>query len=85
MGSLRFASTLSGVLTTSDLSGGIAAGQRAVSPVGGSQPHTTALTLRPIDVFPMTHHVECAALVRWNPGARALMLPAVGCTGYAQG
>ena len=28
-----------------------------------SQSHRIALTLRPIDVFPMTHHVECVALL----------------------
>jgi hypothetical protein len=27
------------------------------------QSHRIALTLRPIDVFPMTHHVECVALM----------------------
>jgi len=29
----------------------------------GGQPQTIALTLRPIDLFPMTHHVECVALL----------------------
>ncbi len=27
----------------------------------GSQSHRIALTLGPIDLFPMTHHVECVA------------------------
>ena len=28
-----------------------------------SQSHRIALTLRLIDLFPMTHHVECVALL----------------------
>ena len=28
-----------------------------------SQSHRIAVTLRAIDVFPMTHHVECVALL----------------------
>ncbi len=30
---------------------------------GFRQWQTIALTLRPIDLFPMTHHVECVALL----------------------
>lgn len=41
---------------------GIAAGQRPVWPDGCSHSHTIALTLSRINVFPMTHHVECVAL-----------------------
>ena len=38
-----------------------------------SQSHGIALTLRPIDVFPMTHHVECVAqLVKTDSGPRRL-------------
>jgi len=51
------------VLETSDILGGIAAGQRAVSPLGCGQSQRIALTLGPIDLFPMTHHVECVALL----------------------
>jgi tRNA/tmRNA/rRNA uracil-C5-methylase (TrmA/RlmC/RlmD family) len=29
----------------------------------GGQSQTIALTLRAIDLFPMTHHVECVALL----------------------
>ena len=31
-----------------------------------SQSQRIALTLRPIDVFPMTSHVECVALLEKN-------------------
>lgn len=31
--------------------------------MGCPQSHTIALTLGPIDLFPMTHHVECVALL----------------------
>lgn len=31
--------------------------------MGCTQSHTIALMLRPIDVFSMTHHVECVALL----------------------
>jgi hypothetical protein len=51
------------VLATSDLSGGIAAGQGAASPVGCSQSQWIALTLSLVGVFPMTSHVECVALM----------------------
>ncbi|GEP32781.1 hypothetical protein NSZ01_05490 [Nocardioides szechwanensis] len=57
------ANSRSGVLTTSGLTGGIAAGQRAILPVGYSQSQAIALTLRPVDLFPMTHHVECVVLL----------------------
>jgi hypothetical protein len=42
---------------------GIVAGQRPVWSDVGGQSQTIALTLRPIDLFPMTHHVECVALL----------------------
>lgn len=41
----------------------IAAGQRPPSPPEPSRPQGIALTLRIISVFPMTHHVECVALL----------------------
>ncbi len=42
---------------------GIAAGQRPVSPPERSRPQRIALTLILVGVFPMTHHVECVALL----------------------
>jgi hypothetical protein len=41
---------------------GIVAGQRPVWADVGSQSQAIALTLSAIYVFPMTHHIECAAL-----------------------
>ncbi len=41
----------------------IAAGQRPVWSDVGGQSQRIALTLRPIDLFSMTHHVECVALL----------------------
>jgi hypothetical protein len=56
------------VPTLSDLPGGIAAGQRAVSSKKCSQSHRVALTHRPIDEFPITHHVGgVAVLTRSGP------------------
>ena len=40
-----------------------AAGQRLVISHGRSCRQRVALTLRPIDLIPMTHHVECVALL----------------------
>ncbi len=42
---------------------GIVAGQRLVWPDVASQSQTIALTLIAIYLFPMTHHVECVALL----------------------
>lgn len=42
---------------------GIAAGQRPVRSDVGSQSQAIALTLSATYVFPMTHHVECVALL----------------------
>ena len=42
---------------------GIVAGQRPVWSDMGGQSQTIAPTLRPMDLFPMTHHVECVALL----------------------
>ena len=42
---------------------GIVAGQRPVWSDVGGQSQTIALTLRVMYVFPMTHHVECVALL----------------------
>ena len=41
----------------------IVAGRRAVWSDVGGQSQTIALTLSPFDLFPMTHHVECVALL----------------------
>ena len=42
---------------------GIVAGQRRVWSDVGGQSQAIALTLWPIELFPMTHHVECVALL----------------------
>ncbi len=42
---------------------GIVAGQRLVSSDVDSQSHTIALTLSATYLSPMTHHVECVALL----------------------
>ena len=42
------------------------AGQRAVSSAGRSCRQRIALTLKSIGAFPMTHHVECVALLEKN-------------------
>lgn len=42
---------------------GIAAGQRPVSPPERSRPQRIGVTLRTVGGFPMTHHVECVALL----------------------
>lgn len=47
----------------SRLNGAIVAGQRLVWPDVGSQSQPIALTLNAIYVFPVTHHVECVALL----------------------
>ena len=46
---------------------GIVAGQRQVWSDVGRQSQAIALTLRPIVLFPMTHHVECVALLARDP------------------
>ena len=58
-----FATSRKGVLAMSRRNGGIVAGQRLVWSDVGGQSQTIALTLEPIDLFPMTHHVECVALL----------------------
>jgi hypothetical protein len=40
-----------------------AAGQRLVSTAERSRRQRFAFTLRTVGVFPMTHHVECVALL----------------------
>ena len=42
---------------------GIVAGQTPVWTDVGSQSQAIAFTLIAIDVFPMTHHIECVALL----------------------
>ncbi len=51
------------VLTTSERTSGIVAGQGPVRSDVVSQSQTVALTLSAIQVFPMTHHVECVAVL----------------------
>ena len=41
----------------------IVAGQRPVWSDVGGQSQTIALTLRRIDLFPMTHHMVCVAML----------------------
>ena len=42
---------------------GIAAGQRPFAACTGNCSQRIAFTLRARDLFPMTHHVECVALL----------------------
>jgi hypothetical protein len=51
------------VLTSATAENGIGAGQRPVWPHGRSRPQLIELTLSTIGVFPMTHHVECVAIL----------------------
>ena len=64
---VAFATTRKGAPKPSVLSTGIAAGQRLLWPNERSQPQGIALTLTTIGVLPMTHHVECVALL--TPGS----------------
>ncbi len=61
LGSVGFATSRKGVLPMSRRSSDIVAGQRPVWSDVGGQSRAIALTLRPIDLFTMTHHVECVA------------------------
>ena len=63
MGSLCFAKARNTAPTPAVPEDGIAAGQRPVSPPERSRPQWIAFTLVIIGVFPMTHHVECVALL----------------------
>ena len=64
MGSLCFAKPRNSAPAPAVLEHGIAAGQRPVSPSKRRRPQRIASTLRTVGVFPMTHHVECVALLR---------------------
>ena len=68
MGSLSFAITRIGTPRRARVQNGIAAGHGLVRPHERRRPQAIALTLRVLYIFPMTHHVECAALVRVEPG-----------------
>jgi hypothetical protein len=61
MGSLCFAILRNTARAPAVPGGGIAAGQEPVPPPERSRPQRIAFTLRTVSVFPMTHHVECAA------------------------
>jgi hypothetical protein len=52
-----------GVLMPAEASYGIAAGQRLVWAHDRGLSQTIEVTLRTMWVFPMTHHVECVALL----------------------
>jgi hypothetical protein len=51
------------VLSSPDVASGIAAGQGRIRPRVRSRPQRIAAALSAIGVFPMTHHVECVALL----------------------
>lgn len=63
MGSLWFANPRIAALTTSPGSDRIAAVQRSGSPARCRLSQRIGLTLNGIQVIPMTHHVECVALL----------------------
>ena len=63
MGSLSFAIARNWTLTTAGVKNDIAAGQGLVRPHARGRPQTIALRLTVMYVFPMTHHVECVALL----------------------
>lgn len=63
MGSLSFASTRNWVPPSPDVESSIGAGHRLVRPLVRRRPQRIAPTLRVMYVFPMTHHVECVALL----------------------
>ncbi|RYC03816.1 hypothetical protein [Nocardioides zhouii] len=52
-----------GVPTSSGDEISISAGQRRLRADGRSRPQGIAATLSRFDLFPMTHHVECVALL----------------------
>jgi hypothetical protein len=75
MGSLWFAKARNLAPAPAVPEDGIAAGQRPVPPPARSRSQRIALTLSPIGGFPMTHHVECVALLtRSGSGRRATAL-----------
>lgn len=63
LGSLSFANAFNPARPPSTGQMGITAGQRLVSPVARSRSQALAVTLTAMYVFPMTHHVECVALL----------------------
>lgn len=71
LGSLSFAITRSWTPMPARVQNGIAAGHSLVRPHVPSQQQRIASTLRVMSVFPMTHHVECVALLnRTGPDLR---------------
>jgi len=63
LGSLSFAKARNTAPAPAVPEDGISAGQRMVSPPERSRPQRISVTLRAPGVFPMTHHVECVALL----------------------
>jgi hypothetical protein len=63
LGSLSFAITRTWTPTPARVPNGIAAGHGLVRPHERRRPQRIAPTLRVMYVFPMTHHVECVALL----------------------
>ena len=63
MGSLWFATGRNRVLAPVEAQSDVAAGQRMDLTQESSRSLTIAFTLATIKAFPMTHHVECVALL----------------------
>lgn len=63
LGSLSFAITRTGTPGPARVQNGIAAGHELVPPHERRRPQRIALTLSAMNLFPMTHHVECVALL----------------------
>lgn len=63
LGSLSCANAFNAALPPSTGEMGITAGQRLVSPVERSRSQALAVTLTAMYVFPMTHEIECVALL----------------------
>lgn len=66
MGSLSFANAFNAAPPSSTAQMSITAGQGLVSPGERSRSQPVAVTLTVMYVFPMTHHVECVALLTKN-------------------
>jgi hypothetical protein len=63
LGSVCFAKVRKGVPMPSGDEISISAGQRRLRTEDRSRPQRIAITLSRFDLFPMTHHVECVALL----------------------
>ena len=66
LGSLWFTKHRSRVLPPAEVQDDVTAGQRIVLAHEGRQSQRIAFALASIKAFPMTHHVECVALLAKN-------------------